>query len=217
MPPFGSLLLIAGGDEALRTRAESMLGTGWTVVRQSDPAAISAFALGSQPAAILVDANVSFALGTVAAIRLLPPPANGTPILTLGGTSPLSGAGGHIATLFSEAEFLALLRQWAGPLDDHALRAEPWNFRYRLIRLIGLENGDAMLRRLRDALMQVVDGAAGEPNSPHRLAGIAGLCGFPELGRLWTAVDRGEDDALPPAIEGSRRCIAQIARELRET
>ena len=218
MPASGSLLLTGSSDEAFHKRAEAtMAAHGWATVAARDSSAIVQFVSQLWPATLFIDATNAPATAIATAIRALPAPHNGTPIITAGGeTSLVSGAGGHLHTGWGDTDLLTLLHQWAGPLDDHALRAEPWNFRYRLIRLIGLDAADRMLLRFRDSLSQAVERPDGHYFSPHRIAGIAGMCGFAELSRAWSAVDRGEVDHLSAALDGSREVIAQIDGALRD-
>ena len=168
-----------------------------------------------QPAAVLIDRSARRSREVIAEIRALAPPLNGTPILALG-LEHAGGAGGLLTPPLEEEAFLQLLRHWAGPLENNALRQAPWSPRYRLIRLLGLEAADAMLLRLRSALAQAVaDHAGHRPLSAHRLAGVAGLCGFSELARAWSRADRGEDGALDHAIAASLTAITGIDLALR--
>jgi hypothetical protein len=209
MPIASSLLQVVSADAVLVTTLRAILAPfGWNLAYECGR--------NEMPGAVLLDARDPQAAEAVGAIRKLPPPRNGVPILAFGNPELATiGAGGHLDAPLEEAAFLALLRHWAGPLDDHALRGEPWSPRYRLIRLMGLESADAMLARLAAALGDAVAGAGdGGTVSAHRLAGIAGLCGFAELGGLWSRVDRGEDAALPAALAASRSAAAEIARAL---
>lgn len=204
-----SLLQIVGADADLVATVRAILAPfGWKVARECERAEMRA--------AVLLDARDPEAAEVVGAIRRLAPPGNGVPILVLGKAGlATAGAGGHLEAPLEEAALLALLRHWAGPLGDHMLRGEPWSPRYRLIRLMGLEAADATLARLAAALGEAVAAAGdGGTVSAHRLAGVAGLCGFAELGGLWSRVDRGEDDALPAALAASRSAAAEIARAL---
>lgn len=215
MQAAASRMLIVSNDEAFRRRAEAMMkAQGWTTNAAQDlPVAVRLTAC-LQPAALVIDAENAPASEISETIRGLAAPANGTPIFTVGGARPLApGAGGHLNAGWSDDELLALLRRWAGPLDNHGLRAEPWTFRYRLIRLIGLEAADGMLHRLKESLERAVEDTEDANVSPHRLAGIAGMCGFAELSQSWSAVDRGEGNLLT-AINRSREAIAQIERAL---
>ena len=215
MPNAQSLLLAAGFDEAFCAQVEVMIGAGWRVDRAADAKAACDFVRQLRPAALLVDGHGD-GDAFVSAIRSLPSPFNGTPIIWLGKTDGgPAGAGGHLDRPLAQTPLRALLRHWAGPLGNHAMRAEPWNFRYRLVRLIGLDAADGMLLRLREALQQATDPVADdEPVSAHRMAGICGMCGFPDLGQQWNAADRGEDGALAAALAASRAAITEIDRAL---
>lgn len=207
MSDASSLLQVVGVDAVLAATVRAILAPfGWNIVGE-----------GELPGAVLLDArDPAAAEVAVAAIRRLPPPCNGVPVLAFGNAGlATAGAGGHLDAPLDEAAFLALLRHWAGPLDDHALRGEPWSPRYRLIRLMGLESADATLARLAAALGEAVAAAGdGGTVSAHRLAGVAGLCGFAELGGLWSRVDRGDEDALPAAVAASRSAADEIVRAL---
>ncbi len=211
-----SKLLLFSHDVSLEGRVSQMLAPfAWRCSRHDAPQPILDEAARIRPPAILVDGAALRAGEVVAAIRAQAPPLNGTPILALG-LDHAGGAGGPLTLPLHEEAFLKLLREWAGPLESRALRRAPWKPRYRLIRLLGLEAADAMLLRLRDVLAEAIaDHAAGRPLSAHRLAGVAGLCGFSELAGAWSRTDRGEDGSLPQAIAASRETIDEIELALR--
>lgn len=207
-----SILLVVTKDDVLAAEAcGSMAPFGWVCRHVPDGAGALA-ALAEAPAAVLVDQRVAEASALMAEVRELAPPINGTPILTVGGAERGAvGSGGQLGLPLVRGALLALLRQWAGPVEDHALRGEPWHFRYRLLRLLGLDNADAMLRRLRSNLAEAVELAlTGSAVSAHRLAGLAGICGFAEVSQAWSRVDQKEQGALAAAIEVSRCAIVQI-------
>lgn len=201
MTEHTSLFLILSEDGVLAAHVNDLLDRfGWTCRREH-----GLDRMAERPAAVLIDGRDARAAETIAEIRALDAPLNGTPILTLG-VEPPGGPGGALAFPLGDEDLLQRLRHCAGPLGDHALRAEPWNPRYRLIRLLGLDGADAMLGRLREALA--------EESSAHRLAGIAGMCGFGDLSQAWSRVDRGEDGALGPARTASREAATEIDRLL---
>lgn len=219
MTALESLLLTIHLDEPCITHVEAMLKPyGWQCLHASNMTVVPALLAGAQPAAILVDGRGNDSVTIVSTIRQLPAPINGTPVLTIGGeNSGPMGAGGHLALPLEERPFLDLLRRWAGPLGDHALRRAPWNFHYRLIRLVGLGSANTTLQNLKTTLEHAIEATASDEGilSAHRLAGIAGMCGFPELSRLWTDVDRGEPDALAAALGASRDAIVELDLALR--
>ncbi|MCW1427478.1 Hpt domain-containing protein [Novosphingobium sp. JCM 18896] len=185
---------------------------GWSCQQAAD-AAGARVALAEAPAIVLVDQCIDGAAALMAEVRQMPAPVNGTPILTVGGEARGAvGSGGQLGLPVDREALLALLRQWAGPLEDHAARAEPWHFRYRLLRLLGLDNTDVMLARLRANLREAVDQAEAEgtATSAHRLAGLAGICGFAEVSQAWSRVDQNEVGALAGALDVSRRAIADL-------
>lgn len=196
-----SELLIVTVDASFADDAETALvPLGWRCRREAEVASVMDRLSMASPAALLIDSDAPQAEAVAAAIRELAPPLNGTPMLPV-------GEGGPLEKPLSASALLDMLRQRAGPLEDHGLRAAPWSPRYRLIRLLGLDAADGMLRRLREALAEAV----GETEPPaHRLAGIAGMCGFADLSEAWSRVDRREGGALPGAMDASRRVIAEI-------
>jgi hypothetical protein len=196
---FGSLILVMSRDPAFAAELGRWLAPfGWDCKASTfdEPA-------GDRPLAVVIDTRDVAAGEAVAMVRDWPSPASSTPVIT-------AGPAGDLAFPLDEGAFLARLRQAAGPLVDHEFRREPWNFRYRLVRLLGLDAADAMLLRLRSALEEAVADPAAAP--AHRLAGIAGLCGFPDLAAAWSRVDRHEDGALEPAVAATRRAVDQLGR-----
>lgn len=216
MARSGSILLVFGAGPALGPGVGTALEPlGWTCEQIEDVEAMQQRLMDLRPAAILLGQRAGDTRAIASAIRQLPVPVNGTPILTAGAEDlqPL-GPGRHVELPLDPASFRELLRRWAGPLDDHSSREEPWSFRYRLIRLVGLEAADGMLLRLKDSLVGAVTAGEGEPVAAHRLAGIAGLCGFAELGGLWSRVSHGGGGSLDEAVGASRAVIAEIDQAL---
>ena len=215
-----SVLLVASDDCALVTAVrETVEPHGWSCAAFPEDAELSV-AMAVAPAVVVVDQRSRQAPSLIAAIRSMAAPANGTPILTVGDADRgAAGSGGQLHLPLDPAALLALLRQWAGPIEDHALRSEPWHFRYRLLRLLGLDEADAMLARLRDSLSEAVERgqADGTAIAAHRLAGLAGICGFGELCQALSRVDRHEAGALAAAIDQSRLVIAQLDAALMAT
>jgi hypothetical protein len=211
-----SAILLVARDETCLAYVKAFLKSfDWDIRQTSDPDVIAGITGAPAPAAIVLDAREGDCAAVIARIRQFPVPINGTPIVILGGDPALRvGAGGRLDMPPTQDAFTDLLRQWAGPLGDHTLRRAPWNFRYRLIRLLGLDAADSTLGRFGAALRQAIDDAAGGRDAvpAHRLAGIAGMCGFTDLSRLWARVDRGEDDAFALAIATSRSVIAEIEK-----
>lgn len=208
-----SILLIVTEDAALAAAVCGFVEPlGWSCRPVRDSANASR-ALAESPAAVLVDQRFPDAPGLMAGIREKPAPINGTPILTVGGADRGAvGSGGQLDLPLDRGAFLALLRQWVGPVEDHASRGESWHFRYKLLRLLGLDNADAMLRRLRSNLGEAVERALtdGSAIAAHRLAGLAGICGFADVSQAWSRADRHEEGALAAAIAVSQRAMADI-------
>lgn len=196
-----SLLLILSADPGLGAQAERILEPfGWRI-RSVAKVSHALDALTEEAvAAMLVSAAEHDLPELAAAVRALPAPANGTPIL------------GDMADPLDEDAFTERLEHWAGPLGDHALRAPPFDARYRLVRLIGWDNASGMLERFRAALEDAIATAARNPDAvpAHRLAGLAGMIGYADLHRLWSNVDAGDPDYLIPAVEASKRALTTM-------
>lgn len=207
-----SHMAILSDDPGLIEEVRVLLAPfGWTCGEGRDTASIVAVVTAGEAAVVLVDMRADGAEEVIPAIRRLPPPGNGMPILTTGvAVDWPGGPGGHVDRSLGNG-FLEEMRRWAGPLDDHGMRASPWGPRYRMTRLLGLPSADAMLERLRDALVEAVEA---ERPAAHRLAGVAGLCGFADLSQAWARVDQGETGSLPPAIAASRAAIDGIDADL---
>lgn len=214
-----SILLAVTADPILTDQVCGFVEPfGWSCQRAAD-ADLARISLAEAPAIVLVDQRIDGAGTLMGEVRQMPAPVNGTPILTVGGEERGAiGSGGQLDLPLDREALLALLRQWAGPIDDHASRAEPWAFRYRLLRLLGLDNADAMLARLRANLGEAVERAEaeGSATSAHRLAGLAGICGFAEVSQAWSRVDQNEAGAIVGALEVSRRAIADLDAVLGE-
>lgn len=214
MDEDGNLVLVLSGDVDLPARVgEALAALGWRCQPEAGlPAALRRLER-DVPAAMLIDGATIGIAAAVGAVRQLSPPANATPLLVVGGDGcePV-GCGGHLGLPFDTAAFVRLLEQWAGPLDDPAFRAAPYGRRYRLVRLLGLDNADAILARLKSALREAVEEAGRDEHlaSAHRLAGLVGMVGFAELSGLWSAVDRGEPGALDRAVAGSRAVLDEL-------
>lgn len=201
MPDPKSVLLILSRNTMLKAQAKQLLAPlGWHLqVVSQVPSALDLLAKDNI-AAVLID-NADYDLAALTAgVRALPAPANGTPILTIDAA----------AAPLDDAAFAELIEGRVGPLGDHALRAAPFDTRYRLVRLVGWDNASAMVERFRGALAEAIATAQRDPATvpAHRLAGLAGMIGYGELHRLWSRVDAGEPDALAAAVEASRQALA---------
>lgn len=188
-----SQVFLLGGVPWKHALSETLHDLGWLVWSFDTCDALLA-AVGADLPAAIIDGTGSKEIG--ARIRALAPPANGTPVIAIDGDEPRDLAG-----------LLARLRHFAGPLEDHALRRRPFSARYRLVRLIGFDEAEAMRARFEDALREALADPQAAP--AHRLAGIAGMVGEGDLSALWSRVDRGEVDALPLALEATRRALGE--------
>lgn len=211
---FASLLVILTDNTALTVETAAILAPSGWLCRETTEIAAALPLIDGGASAILVDSDRREASTVARAVQGLPAPGNGVPILTIGRRpAALPSPGGHLTPPLDADALRDLLRQWAGPLDDHALRAPPFSARYRMIRLVGLDNANAMLARFRQTLAEAVETATRDPAAvpAHRLAGLSGMMGFAELNRLWARVDGGDGMALASAIAASRDAVAAIA------
>lgn len=206
-----SLLVLLSRNPGLRDKiCHAVAPFGWRCGGDTDLAAVLATLENHMACAIVLDAGACDPADAVRQVRALPAPVNGTPILVLGDEEVrVAGAGGHLAPPIEIGALLGLLEHWAGPLNDHALRAVPLSPRWRLIRLVGFANAESMLDRFRLALEEAIAAADDDPETvpAHRLAGLAGLIGYTDLHAAWSRVDAGEADALAEAIEASRGAL----------
>jgi hypothetical protein len=187
--------------------------TWWRTAGSVAPAPDSA-----PPAVVLLDPDGD-ATACLAALRALPGLWGNAPVL---GVGPLRDAGappvaGWIELPLDEAAAIAAIEEWTGPLADRAWR-DPDDPGYRLVRLVGMTRATAMLGRLAVQLAEALTRLA-EPGDPavlrglaHRVAGIAGLYGFADLGEAWLKVERGESGAEAVAAEAARVALAVIRR-----
>jgi hypothetical protein len=215
MSETASLLAVFGEDPELAAQlSQLIMPYGWHLRFDKALSVVGDVMRSDRPAAIVLAGPPSEQAAAVAVVRALRDPDNGTPILTTGkDVAAPAGAGGHLSLPLEDLEFLDILRRWAGPLDDHALRTSLQG-PYRLIRLVGYDNASAMLDRFAAALHEAIATAGEDPAAvpAHRLAGIAGMVGFAELNELWARVDRREPGALNPAVEASRRTLRDIEK-----
>ncbi len=210
-----SLLLLVTDDPSLELAIRDVLAPrGWALKTAGDTTTMFAAPELAKAAAIVVDLRANNGSRSASDIRSMNTPASGIPILVAGDVEArVDGAGGGFALPLDSDRFAALLEAWAGPLDAHRMRIAPFVPRYRLIRLVGLANADAMMTRFAAALKDAVDLSVTDPTrlSAHRLAGLSGMIGYSELSRLWSAVDNGVPEALTPAIAASVALLEELA------
>ncbi|CAN5144493.1 hypothetical protein BH10PSE12_BH10PSE12_16700 [soil metagenome] len=212
---FNSILLILTSDMALADQLNKWLSPfGWrcTWVTRTPLDGIST----ASPAVIVLDGRLGHAAlrPVIRWTRDLAGPESGVPILLCGSANDpaMAGANDRIAFPLDQADCLDTLQLWAGPLADHGFRdmASP---RYRLTRLAGSVRADKLLdgftTALTDALTQIREGGDLKRHA-HQIAGMAGTIGFADLGRAWSAVDRG----APEALDAARHMAEEVLRTL---
>lgn len=86
----------------------------------------------------------------------------------------------------------------------------PWKTLERLRAMLGPDEIDQMLDRLRVHLETVLNTPSQE--EAHRIAGIAGMFGFDALGSAWLAVSQGDDAARPRARIATRQALFALAQ-----
>jgi len=209
-----SSIVLPADDPALCDAIEATLNNwNWQCRIAGDPQTIAYLAARPAAAVILSPLSVA-ALQTIVAVRQMPAPANGTPVLQFGadGDSALRGITALLLQPFDATTFLAQLEQWAGPLDDHQLRQWPFSPRYRMIRLMGLDRASAIRARFTeslDATLGLSDDSITAADA-HRLAGLAGMLGYSELAVAWAAIERGARTSLPQARALSDSVVAEL-------
>jgi len=202
-----STALLYGADSALTSAVLGLLiPEGWTVC--SATLVADALAVVDETVALVVlDANADGAAALLGAIRALPQPMAGVPILQSGGER-LSGVTAMLPN--NSATQAATIQRFAGALADHALRRPPYSPFYTLVRLLGTDDAAAMIARFADALRAAIAGESPTKDEAHRLAGLAGAIGYRELGDAWSAAEHGGADAIANALATSRATLAEI-------
>jgi CheY-like chemotaxis protein len=122
-----------------------------------------------------------------------------------------AGMDGYIAKPFTAPELLAAVEPWRPSTKPHNSA--------RLAALFGEAEINAMLVRFRQQLADALAAPdiLGERRSrAHRVAGIAGTLGFPEVSLTWLAVSEGEDSQWDAARIAARKALAELGR-VRET
>lgn len=182
--------------------ALASVGLAWSVVGDCDSLAARAIS-GAPAAAALLPAGVPAAARArwVAALRSGSGLWSSTPVIDW----PATG---------TDPDLLAALEQWLGPLAEPDFR-DPTSPGYRLVRLVGLDRARGLLGNLASALREVLGRGADGPidqTTAHRLAGLSGLYGFSDLGRLWQACETGDLDHLAPALAETARVLDRLGR-----
>ena len=117
-----------------------------------------------------------------------------------------AGMDGHIAKPFTAGQLRGAVEPWR-PIGMPAA-AE------RLAATFGEAEIASLIDRFRDQLEHALEGdvlAASTKAEAHKLAGVAGTLGFPDVFRPWLAVSEGDANAYGEARASARRALAQIA------
>ncbi len=212
-PPF---LLIVDDDPANHAIAGAALSAaGWRVDRADSGEAAIAVARDRRYALILMDLQMPGMDGFEAARAIRSGGASAaTPILAftarrqadIAGPLRASGMDGHVAKPFAPEPLSAAVAPWRP--DDTPPPAANLAAIFGAAEIAALLNG--LRLQLEDALAADDDDAT-RRGQAHRLAGIAGTLGFPELSALWLAVSEGDDTACPAARISARKALARIA------
>ncbi len=208
-------LLIVDDDPANHGIADVIsAATGWRTARADIGAPALEAARGHRHALILIDIRrpATDGFGTAAAIRAGGGISAATPILVIAAARRLvpaarlraSGIDGRIVSPFDADTLRSAIEPWRPP-DTPAPIA-------KLAALFGAAEIGALLAGFRHQL----DEALGSTDTPryagaHRLAGIAGTLGFPDVSKWWLAVSEGDETASAKARISARKALAEIA------
>lgn len=216
-----NIIIILGAkltqDNALR-RLVDHAAWGCVLSECADAAVLVAASASQEPPALAIVEPGAGAAEWLARLRAQPGLWSTTPVLALGapGEDELA-VNGWITPEATDAEVLAAVERWTGPLGRPELR-DPEDPRYRLVRLIGMDRAADMLARFAGkletalAMLEPPVDRAGLPALAHGIAGMAGLYGFSELGELWLAVERGESRGVA-AVEAATRLSLDALRD----
>lgn len=211
------IILVVDDELVNRSMAAAMLTeAGWRVDTAEDgPSALIAVTQRSY-AVILMDIQMAGMNGfdTAMSIRAGNGVAAVVPILAFTALTrseaetrlQSSGMDGYIAKPFSASDLVAAVEPWR-PLTAPYSAA-------RLAALFGEAEIDAMLGRFRQQLAEALtapDSRAERRTRAHRVAGIAGTLGFPEVSATWLAVAEGEDSQWETARVAARRALTALS------
>ena len=210
-PP--SLLIIDDDMDNRVIASEALTDAGWRVDLANDGDAAVRRAFEHRYALILIGLRVPALDGLVLArtVRSSKGASAAAPILAFCaasqyGTSAAfrnSGMDGHVAKPFTPETLCAAVERWR-PVQKTAPIAA-------LVATFGAIQIAALLDGFRDQLeaqLRVDDDE--RHTETHRLAGIAGILGFPEVSRLWLAVSEGDDTVYAEARIAARKALAEI-------
>jgi CheY-like chemotaxis protein len=209
------LLLIVSDDPAdHRVARETLTYPDWQVDHVNDAAAALERAQICRYALILVGIRSSAGdgFGVADAIRRSGGASASAPIVVICAMPQIEalaavracGIDGHIARPATPAAFRAAAERW---------RPAPASTRVtRLAAAFGAAEIAALMRGLRNQLeaQLAIDDRSAAHGGAHRLAGIAGTLGFPDLSRLWLAVSEGDATAYAEARMYARKALVEI-------
>lgn len=202
-------------DSALHRRfaARVLEHAGWRVVAAEGAAAGLALAETEAPDLILLDVQMEGVDGWQAIARLREGDGAGARVPVIAFTTQR----GITPDRLAEAGFDSLL---AKPTTAEAMIAAVARHHprtalagpMRLEELFGAEALAGLLRGFRDELTQALAALDGgdAPARSHRIAGIAGTLGFPQVSDSWLAVSEGDRRALPRARRDALRALAML-------
>jgi CheY-like chemotaxis protein len=207
-------------DEAVNRRLACTVlrAAGWTVDGAVDgPAALAALRDGAY-ALVLMDIQMPGMDGFDAtqAIRASDGPAAAVPIVAFTalrraesiGRMWAVGMDGHVAKPFTPESLVAAVEPWRPSVDHHPAE--------RLAALFGAAEIASLLGRFRDQLSEALVAADEEEERrarAHKIAGIAGTLGFPEVSRTWLAVSEGLDSSWEAARVAARKALTLLATD----
>ena len=209
-------LLLIDDEPAHHTLADAVLTAGgWRVDHADDGETGVGIAASRRYALVLIDIQMPGMTGFEAscAIRNGPGASASAPILAftaqrgddLEAGIRAAGMDGLVAKPFT-AETLreAALRWWPTDLPAPVRR---------LAATFGTAEIAGLIDRFRAQLEQTLayEDNAGDIAHAHKLAGVAGTLGFPDVHRPWLAVSEGDASAYAEARTSARQALAQIA------
>jgi CheY-like chemotaxis protein len=216
--PAAPTILIVDDEPLNRAFVKGVLScTPWqTLAACSGEEALAL--LDPAPALILMDLQLGGMGGvsTTAAIRARSDAAASVPIVAFTtsrilavGELHLRGFDDNLPKPCTAPELLAMVDRWRPDGVAASLSRLEEAFGTEVIRDMA-----ARYRILLGEALVALDAAdrSGATGIAHRVAGISGTLGFPELGRLWLALSEGDMAAVPALRRETRRTLAALDR-----
>lgn len=208
-------ILVVGDDPANRETAGIVLrNDGWTVAEADSGEAAIAMVIAERYSLVLLDLQMPGLDGNVmaAAIRTTNDRNRHIPILAFtalrqpGVADVVRAAGmdGLITKPFTAASLIDAVTPW---------RPSPEIPGARLATIFGKAEIEALLDRLRGQLteaLSAIDRPGDRERIAHKLAGVAGTLGFPDVSRPWLAVSEGDETMIEEARVVARRLILRL-------